>query len=389
MSTESLLSQKQSWLEVDLNALRQNVYVIRSLLERDCDMIAVVKSDAYGLGAVRIAKTLQNSGLTHLAVGTFEEAIELRRARVLCGIMILGSADLNDANLSEMVRLVIQPTICTVDDIKRIEMFKSKRPNLELKIHLKIDTGFSRLGIAWHDCGTYIRRLFAIRGVRILTIFTHLASPDIHASTFAMRQFQRFTQIKTFVPKYQIPPKFHIANSAAMLLHKSLHLDQVRVGLALFGASPFEDRELDNGIKQALKLAARIIDIKEIKAGETIGYGEYYISRKDLRIAILKVGYSSGIPRQASGKIKAIVRGEYAMQIGVVTMEYLMLDISNIPYAKVGDLAVLIGEHEGKRISLWDLAKASSTIPWDIACSVGSRMHKHYTNELDDCSGNN
>ena len=369
----SLVNRQRAWIEIDLNALAHNVREIKHFLNPGTKLMAVVKADAYGHGAVTVAQTALANGADCLAIATLTEGVELRQAGIAAPILILGAI-----NAIEDIKAVavwqLEPTIGSIEQAKIFDRTLSEI-GVTLPVHLKLDTGMSRLGTNWQDADSFVTSIESLSNLKIASIYSHFATADESDRTIMNLQHQRFQQaIARLNNAGYIPPQLHIANSAATLSDRSCHYDLVRVGLALYGLYPASHLNSCIDLKPVLKVKAKIAQVKTIPAGEGVSYGRRYITQKDTKVAVVGIGYADGIPRNLSNRLEAIVAGKLVPQIGSITMDQLMLNVDNIADIQPGDIVTLIGEGDNLAIAAEDWANKLDTISWEILCGFKHRL---------------
>lgn len=369
----SSINRQRAWVEINLKALAHNVRQIKQILAPATELMAVVKADAYGHGAVTVAQTALNHGASALAIATLAEGIELRQAGIDAPILILGA--INTAEEIEAVAAwQLEPTICNPQQAL-IFAETLARSQGNLAVHLKLDTGMSRLGTNWQSATEFVRLVHQLPYLSIASIYSHLATADELDPTVMKLQQQRFQEAITQLELHHLtPPCLHLANSAATLCDRSLHYDLVRVGLALYGLYPAKHLQSKVDLKPVLQLKAKITQVKQITAGTGVSYGHHFVADKDLTIAVVGIGYADGVPRHLSNRLKAIVRGQLVRQIGTITMDQLMLDISDLPNLQPGEIVTLIGKDGDFVISADDWANTLDTISWEILCGFKHRL---------------
>jgi alanine racemase len=385
------IQRDRAWVEIDLSALAYNVRQIKQLLAPTTELMAVVKADAYGHGAVAIAQTALQHGATWLGVATIPEGIELRAAGIKAPILLLGAA-----NTAEQVRAIaqwqLQPTLCTAKQAlvfsEALEELSSQQP---LPVHLKIDTGMSRLGASWQEAAEFAQLVQRSPHLEIASVYSHLATADDPDLTILQLQHQRFQQAIAQIRAVGIePPRLHLANSAATLVDSALHYDMVRVGLGIYGLHP-APHLTTTSLQPVLQVKARITQVKPIQAGTGVSYGYQFIADRDLLIAVVGIGYADGVPRNLSNRMSVLVRGQRVPQIGAVTMDQLMLDVSRIPDLQVGEVVTLLGQDESdpsegetasQRLSADEWATLLNTISWEILCGFKHRLPRLIVNKL-------
>lgn len=369
---------QRAWLEINETALRHNVKAIKQHLSSQTSLMAVVKADAYGHGAVKVAKTVLEAGGEALAVATLQEGIELRQAQIKAPILILGAINTVE-EIAALVTWRLEPTLCSPQQAR---LFGETLPTLEatLPVHLKLDTGMSRLGVLWEDAVSFVRCVQAFPQLEIKSVYSHLATADENNDTFMTVQQERFeSAIAQLNAIGFTPPCLHLANSAATLRDSSCHYDLVRVGLALYGLSPSPHLALISPLQPVLEVKARITQIKELPANTGVSYGHQFVTQQPTPIAVVGIGYADGVPRNLSNHLEVLLHGKKVPQIGAITMDQLMLDISNCESVQPGDIVTLIGKQGEHTITANDWAQELETISWEILCGFKHRLSRLFT----------
>jgi alanine racemase len=366
---------ERAWVEIDLNALAHNVRQLKALLSPQTELMTVVKADAYGHGAVTVARTALRHGATWLGVATIPEGIELREAGIQAPILLLGAT-----NTSEQVRAIVkwnlQPTLGTPRQaLVFSETISQMREQSSLPVHLKIDTGMSRLGMPWKEAAEFTQLVARLPHLTIASVYSHLATADSPDQTIMQTQHDRFQQVIAGLKDIGFtPPRLHFANSAATLVDTSLHYDLVRVGLATYGIYPAPHLQSAIDLKPVLQVKARVTQVKPIQPGTGVSYGYQYIADRPILMAVVGIGYADGIPRNLSNQMSVLIRGQRVPQIGAVTMDQLMLDVSTIPNLREGEVVTLLGQDGNQAISADDWANLLGTISWEILCGFKHRL---------------
>ncbi len=371
-SSIALMQRERAWVEIDLAALSHNVQQILSLVSSKTELMAVVKADAYGHGAVTVAQTVLQSGATWLGVATIPEGIELREAGIEAPILVLGAT-----HTSEQIRAIehwqLQPTLCTP---KQALVYSESVRRGILPIHLKLDTGMSRLGTSWENAVEFVQLVKGLPNLSIASIYSHLATAENLDPTIRQQQQQRYeAAIRAcgydFAGKH---PCFHLANSAGTIVDSSLHYDLVRTGLILYGLYPADHLRSSLDLRPVMQVKARVTQVKTIQPGTGVSYGYRFIADRETQIAVIGIGYADGVPRNLSNKMTALVRGQQAKQIGSITMDQLMLDVSHIPALQEGEVVTLLGQDGNEKILADDWANLLGTISWEILCGFKHRL---------------
>ncbi|MCY7334664.1 MAG: alanine racemase [Chamaesiphon sp.] len=367
--------QQRAWVEIDLSALAYNVRQIRGLLAPSTKIMAVVKADAYGHGAIDIARTLTDMGVEWLAVATVTEGIELRQAGIFAPILVLGAVN-SEMQVHEIAKWDLQPTICSIAQATVIsKAVATLDPSVVLNVHLNLDTGMSRLGADWQQAVAFYREVEDLPYLQIASLYSHLATADELDPTVMEMQIDRFDRsIAAIAAAGHLLPMLHLANSAGVLVSDRLNYQLVRPGLILYGLCPAPHLQSAIDLQPVLSVRARITQVKSITAGTGVSYGYRFIAKRDMPIAVVEIGYADGIPRRLSDRMQAIVRGRLVPQIGSITMDRIMLDVSQIPDLQVGEIATILGTDGSVRITADDWANQLGTISWEILCGFKHRL---------------
>ena len=369
--------KQRAWIEVKGSAIEKNVSNLKSKLSKSCQLMAVVKADGYGHDAKVVSEYAIKGGASQLGVATLKEGIRLRTSGVNKPILILG-------NLYAKKDLIISfknnlmPTISSLRECLICNNI-GKHYGLKFPLHLKVDTGMSRLGF---DCKKFVQqfeKINSFENICIEGIYSHLSCADENnalnpkSCTQIQRQkFQKLLKQINFDGNHNI--KIHLANSAGMLLNKNFHFDMVRIGLFMYGYSPLTKTDKNLSLKPALFLKVKVAFIRIIDQGVSVSYGGKFVSSRKTKLAVLSIGYADGVPRNLSGKIKVIFKNKLYPQVGSITMDQMMVDITGSDEIKVGSTMVLLGSEGDKTISPIDWARESNTIPWEILCSFKNRL---------------
>jgi len=364
---------QRAWVEIDLSALTHNVKQLKNLLSPQTELMAVVKADAYGHGAVAVSQTVLQAGASWLGVATIPEGIELREAGIEAPILLLGATH-TAAQVRAIAQWHLQPTICTA---KQALIFSEVLVSLDrsLPVHAKLDTGMSRLGTPWQEATEFVQLVNGLPNLKLVSIYSHLATADSPDTAVMREQQKRFKWAIAQIQTAGInPPRLHLANSAAALTDPDLHYDLVRIGLATYGIYPAPHLQSIASLQPAMQVKARITQVKTIAAGTGVSYGYQFIASRQTQIAVVGIGYADGIPRNLSNKIQVLVRGKFVPQVGAVTMDQLMLDVSAIPDLEVGEVVTLLGKDGENQITADDWAETLGTISWEILCGFKHRL---------------
>jgi alanine racemase len=359
-------SYYRCWVEVDLDALRHNVAAIRRRAGPNVKLMAVVKADAYGHGLAQVGSTLMQCGVDAFAVANLSEALLLRQiGGTGWPILLFGSA--LPFEVAKMIEQNITPTISTVEEAQLFEEEARQRGKV-VDLHVEIDTGMGRVGF-WHEeAVTAIRRITALRHMRIAGLYTHFPSADdnLAETRRELGSFQRVVQ--KLASKGIIIPLLHTANSAAVLRLPRSHLTMVRPGLLLYGICP--TRAPGGEFRPVLSFKARVAYVKGIAAGRTVSYGQTFKAQRPMQIATVTAGYADGFSRHLSNKADVLVGGKRCPVVGRVTMDQIMVDVTRVPRVQCGDEVVFVGQQDDARITATDVARWEGTIPWEVLCGI-------------------
>jgi alanine racemase len=368
--------------DVDLDAIAHNLETISAFLQAEPrassvpapGIVAVVKANAYGHGAVPVAQALENAGATMLACADIEEAVTLRRAGIGVEILVFGALGVSD--VSGVFDYRLTPTISTPSAGRALQAAAAAR-GVTLRYHLKIDTGMNRLGLRYDNLTRTLPELIASANLEIDGLYTHFATADNPDSPLMEEQRTRFEQVRAQLATEGVRPRLvHAANSAALLRDSRVWYDLVRPGLLLYGVVP-PPLASTIPLRPALSLRSRLVAVKHIRAGEIVSYGARFVADRPTRIAVVPAGYADGLDTRLEGRGMALVRGRRARVVGAVSMDMLMLDITDIE-AYPGDEVVFLGTQGDDRIDVREMASAIGTIPWEILCRLGSRIERRY-----------
>jgi alanine racemase len=364
---------ERAWVEIDPLALAANTRAICEYLGPQTQLLAVIKADAYGHGAVAVAGVVLAHGATWLGVATLAEAMQLRRAGIEAPILLLGGIH-TIQQVQALLYWRVEPTLATWDQLRLLAQVAQQEGRV-LPVHVDVDTGMSRLGVPWQEAVSLVAAVHRTPSLRLASIYSHLATADDPDSRFVWVQQQRLNAVLQGVQRLGIPcPHVHLANSAGMLLDRQLHYDMVRVGLALYGYAPAPHLEGILPLQPVLQVRARIVQVKEIGPGTGVSYGHRFVATQRMRLATVGIGYADGVPRGLSNRMTALVAGQRVRQVGMITMDQLMLDVTPVPEVQVGQVVTLIGREGAHQITAQDWAKELNTITWEILCGFKHRL---------------
>lgn len=368
----------RAWVEINLENLRHNVKLLRGALPRTCEIMAVVKANAYGHGDVEVSKILNRLGISSFAVATIDEAVRLRRKGVRGEILILGYTPPSRAGELSFYRLT--QTVVDAENAKKLG-----GSGRRLRVQVKVNTGMNRLGENDSNVSEIVS-VFRCKNLKITGIYTHLsvsdsAKPDDVA--FTDRQIRSFYSLLDELRAESILlPKIHIQSSYGVLNYPELSCDYARVGLALYGilSKPGEKTKVSLALRPVLSMKSRVTLVRTVDSGESVGYGREFTARRETKIAVVSIGFADGVPRSLSaGKGTVLVRGRRAPVAGRVCMDQLMIDVTGIPDVSRGDAVTLIGSDGPEEITAEEAAQAAGTITNELLSRLGGRLRRVYS----------
>ncbi len=381
-----LVSGRQTWAEVDLDALLGNYKVLASLLPpvpaantqlpiRHPKIIPVIKADAYGHGAIPVARTLAEAGVATFAVGIVEEGVTLRQAGVSQKILVLGTAWSGQEVAAIQNRLIL--AVDTSEGVHRLEM-AAKNLAASVSIHVKVDTGMGRLGVRWDAMEPLLNAVRGASYVCMKGVFSHLSSADEKDAAYTLEQMSRFEHSLSTVQKADLHPgEIHFANSAGLLYHESFRQWSARAGIALYGYSPDAQRSPVK-LNPILTLKTRVGPIRLLEKGESLGYNRKFIASGRTRITTLPVGYADGFNHRLTGRGRVIIGDRWSEILGAVSMDMTTTNLTNLPDVREGDDVILLGSSVHCRMTADEWANILETIPYAILCGIASRVPRIY-----------
>lgn len=370
---------RPAWVDVDLEALEHNLERVRERLGAGTKVLAVVKADAYGHGAVGVSRTLEGAGVDWLGVALLEEGAEIRRAGVEVPILVLGTARPSKISLYRRYRLT--PTVSSLAELALWRDWTSGEGDPQ-PIHLKVDTGMSRLGVAVDEMPAALEILRGHKRLRLAGLLSHFGDADVLDSPRNPLQETRFGSVLGLLtPQERAGTEIHMANSAAALHRQASLYTLARLGIGIYGLDPAEQPgEPPAGLRPVMSVRARIVQLREVPAGTALSYGGRTVTRRRSRIAVVPVGYADGYAWRLTGKAEALVRGRRVPIAGSVTMDMTLLDVTDAG-AELGDEVVLLGRQGDEEIRATELAAHAGTISWEILCHLGLRLPRRYVRE--------
>ena len=368
----------RTWAEIDFDALKFNIKQIRRITDKKAMVMAVVKADAYGHGAAECSKILLENGADRLGVACYDEAIQLRRAGIEAPILILGASF--EEEIEELVKNDITITVFSYEFAAKISNV-AKNLSKTAKIHIKLDTGMTRIGyladIDDNKITDEIIDISKLDNIEIEGIFSHFSTADEKDSEYTKLQFERFIKVCDMLKEkgLDIPIK-HIANSAAIMMYPETHLDMVRAGIILYGIYPSDEVDKTKiNLKSVMSVKSKITCIREVAPNRGVSYGKMYITKGRTQIAAVPIGYADGYTRMLSGRAKMLVCGKSVDVIGKICMDQCMIDVTDVNNINVGDEVTVFGS---QTVTADDLAAALGTIPYEILCMISKRIPRYF-----------
>ena len=374
------------WAEISLQAVLHNLRVIRKHIGAKPKILAVVKSNAYGLGAVPVSKALQKAGVEWFGVTCANEGIELRESTIRKRILVL--TGFWPGEEKRLIENHLTPTVTRVDDVRLLERAAkaARGRKTPVRFHLKINTGMNRLGIEPAEIDDFASDLADCRHIQLEGTLTHFASAEDFTARQTDDQEKLFRTCLDRLRALGVSPGIvHMANSGALCARPSTIADMVRPGAILYGYyqsfdPPQKGQEVKGCIplKPCLSLRARIISLRDVASGQGVGYGARFVTSRPSRIATINAGYADGVMRQRTNRGCALVRGRRVPLVGVISMDLTMLDVTDVPEAELGDIVTVYGEDGDNKIVVSDVAREIGTVTSDLLCALGRRVPRYY-----------
>jgi alanine racemase len=363
--------------EIDLAALRHNYKKVGELAGSGSKVLAIVKANAYGHGAVAVARELEQCGVDFLGVALCEEAVELRNAGIETPLVVLGGV--YNSQCEDVFTYRIIPVLFDIETALRLDALAAQN-SLSLKVHIKLDTGMGRIGILSRDVDSFFDQLIKCKNLVVDGLLTHLAVADTASAatdSFTVGQLSSFRELAARIRDKGFSPSYlHLANSAALIRQLEPCFNLARPGLMLYGISPSQELAID--LKPVMTLKTEIAALKKVPAGCSISYRRTFITSRESLIATLPAGYADGYSRQFSNRASVLIRGQRAPVAGMVCMDMVMVDVTDIPDVQVHDEAVLLGSQGGQSIDSRELAEIARSIPYEVLCNISSRVPRKY-----------
>ena len=369
-------SQSPTVATIDLGALTHNLDQVRRRLEPSCQILAIVKADAYGHGAATVAKTLETHAVTRFGVATLDEGIALREAGIRSSILLMGALfpdQFADVVFHNLTPVLYEQTLAE-EFAKHVEGCSTPYP-----VHLKIETGMGRLGLDPENVVMLLQSPAFQGPLQAEGLMTHLADSDNADPAYTTAQLERFRAVIRYIQaeKFSLP-LIHAANSGAILGHPEARFTAVRPGIMLYGYHTATHLNPAPELRPVLSLTTKVVQVRKLKPGESTSYNRTYIVQRPSRIAVLPLGYADGYSRSFSNHGTVLINGKRAPVVGRVCMDMTMVDVTDVPGVSAGTDVTLIGKQEDEQITAADLAAWQGTIPYEVLCRIGQRVKRVY-----------
>ena len=361
---------------IDLGALRHNLFEIKRLAGPNTLILAVVKSDAYGHGMIPVARTLESAGIDYFGVFELEEGLELRKAG--CEVPILIMMGITSDEVSAVVEHELTPALFQLDIAEKLSRISVEQGKVT-PLHVKVDTGMTRLGIWSEDVPNFLKHLLPLKGIQLEGIFSHLAVADQPGEPFTDQQIRRLQEAVEECRRIGVfRGTVHVANSGALLGNKGLYLGMARPGILLYGSPPAEGWAAAASFKPVMTFKSRVIQIRTVPPDTSVSYGRTYMTQERCTIATIPVGYDDGYSRLLSNNGQVLIHGRRVPVVGRVCMNLTMVDVTGVEGVAVGDEVVLLGAQGKERITAEEIAARIGTINYEVYCTLGKSNRRVY-----------
>ncbi len=372
-------SRRPTWADIDLSALKHNLNQAERFCTQSQRLLAVIKADAYGHGAVPVGRALMSWGVNDFAVATLEEAIALREAGLEGALLVLGGCF--PGQESAFIDYRLQPALLDGETALRLDRAGTGRGR-RIPVHLKVDSGMGRVGFRLDQLQDFLPRLRALQGLEVVGFMSHLACADDLDSPVTGDQYSHFKKMLAMLRTAGISPRdIHLGNSAGLTGWDLSDCTLARPGIMLYGGLPGPDFAERLDLRPVMNLRTRIAQLRDLPTGTAVSYGRTFVARRQTRVAVLPVGYADGYNRLLSNCGRAIVRGLEVKVAGRVCMDWIMIDVSAVPDVAVGDCVTLLGAADGLQILADEWAEQLGTISYEVFCRIGTRVPRCYLND--------
>lgn len=376
MRLDELPDSHSTRAEIDLPAFRSNIDAVRAYVGPGVAVMAVVKANAYGHGAVRMAKAAIAHGVERLAVARYHEGIELREGGVTAPVLIFENSE--EAHLRRALEHGLELTVMTKRGLEAAAA-AGRESGTRARVHVKVDTGMGRLGVADMQAADLVESVARERGVELAGVYSHFATSEETDRAFADAQRRRFERALEEVGRRKIEiPLRHMANSGAIISMPEARFDLVRPGIMLYGYPPGNGMPERFPVRPVMSLRSRVSHLKLVDAGTSISYGRRYHARGRTAIATIPVGYADGYFRLLTSRASVLIRGRRFPVVGTICMDHIMADLGPVTDVEEGDTVTLIGRDGSESISGWEVAETLGTIPYEVTCAITSRVWRRY-----------
>ncbi len=379
-----------TYVEIDLKAIAHNLRMLRRIAQKNrfylptrpksakpiaMDLLAVIKADAYGHGVQRVAPLLEEAGVRFFGVSDVTEGVRLRELGLKREVLLFETTLPDHAPYIVDHRLT--PTICTLPMAEALDRY-ARQKKVVVDAHVKVDTGMGRLGV-WHEeAFGFIRKVHQYKHVRLTGLLTHFPSADTD-KRFTKAQIQALYDLVTNLDRIGLViPYIHAANSMGLTGYPTHVMNLARPGIMLYGLYPHPSLESQIALKPAMQVKSKVILVKDVAKGRSISYGRTFLTRRDMRIAVVPIGYNDGFFRVLSNKAEVLIGGQRCRVTGVVTMDQIMVDVTSVPEAKIGAPVVIMGRQKDGVVSADEVARKARTIHYEVVCHFGNRLPRVY-----------
>ena len=378
---------RATFAEINLKAFKHNLQNLKAITEPATGIMAVIKADAYGHGAIPCAKAAVDTGVEYLGAGIIEEGIELRENNITEPILILGSIFPDE--VADLVRHNFATILCTTRLAEALAK-EAEKQGKTVNVHIKVDTGMNRLGVLPENLLPLIKTINNLPTLKLEALSTHFSSADDKDTSITTQQIELFQKTLSELQKAGVtmPPLTHLANTSALFRFPESRSKMVRPGLILYGALPSPilnsvveeicQKENLQNFQPVMQWKSKIILLKSVQKDQPLSYSRKYFTPRDSVIATLPIGYADGLHRNLSNNMEVLIRGKRAPQVGTICMDMILIDVTEVPDVQMGDEVVIFGKQGEEEITVEELAKRSNTIPYEILCNVGKRVPRVY-----------
>lgn len=369
---------ERTWFEIDLDVIKKNYLEIKSKLKHGCEILGVVKANAYGIGSVKVAQLFQEIQCPIVAVATLQEAMELRENNVTIPVLILGP--INPKHVCLAIENGFQITVVSYKNAKEIAE-ASLSEGKSITSHIKIDSGLSRLGIVVknrkNEALKEVESILSLKGIDVAGVFTHTSNLSVNgANDLEKSELELFSEIVAYVKKINPKIKAHCLSSSTLQHYPEYSYDYVRIGILYMGVKPDKSRIFD--VSQAVSLKSRILQVKHLGEGASISYDATFVTTRPTTIAIIPIGYADGLRRSLSNRGHVLIHGEKAPIIGKICCDYTILDVTDIPQTAEGDIVTIFGKDNGKEQYVYHYADLYPASTAEVTATITSRIPRYY-----------